>query len=161
MRSRTEYIITKAEVHAYAEDWLETALRLEYRGYKGSTSTLLQVLLIAAARVVSVFAACRDLADAPSDQTIRNALAATLPEIAELERRLNLALVRHVPKALRRKSRMVAIDLTLIPYHGQPALDKKEVFRGEPKSGTTHFHAYATAVVLHKGWHLTASCSEH
>jgi len=152
MRSQTEYIITKAEVQAYAEDWLGTALRLEYQGYKCSTSTLLQVLLIAAARVVSVFAACRDLADAPSDQTIRNALAATLPEIAELERRLNLALVTHVPKALRRKSRMLAIDLTLIPYHGQPALDKKEIFRGEPKSGTTHFHAYATAVVLHKGY---------
>ena len=155
MRSQTEYIITKADVHAYAEDWLGTALRLEYQGYKCSTSTLLQILLIAAARVVSVFATCRDLADAPSDQTIRNALAATLPEIAELERRLNLALVTHVPKALRRKSRMVAIDLTLIPYHGQPALDKKEIFRGEPKSGTTHFHAYATAVVLHKGYRYT------
>ena len=155
MRSQTEYIITKAEVHAYAEDWLGTALRLEYQGYKCSTSTLLQILLIAAARVVSVFAACRDLADAPTDQTIRNALAVALPEIAELERRLNLALVKHVPKALRRKSRMVAIDLTLIPYHGRPALDKKEIFRGEPKSGTTHFHAYATAVVLHKGYRYT------
>ena len=155
MRSQSEYIITKSEVHAYAEDWLGTALRLEYQGYKCSTSVLLQVLLIAAARVVSLFAACRDLADAPSDQTVRNALAATLPEIAELERRLNLALVRNVPKALRRKSRMVAIDLTLIPYHGKPALDKKEIFRGEPKSGTTHFHAYATAIVLHKGYRYT------
>jgi len=155
MRSQTEYIITKADVHAYAEDWLGTALRLEYQGYKCSTSTLLHILLIAAARVVSVFAACRDLADAPSAQTVHNALDATLPEIAELERRLNLALVTRVPKALRRKSRMVAIDLTLIPYHGQPAREKKEIFRGEPKSGTTHFHAYATAVVLHKGYRYT------
>jgi hypothetical protein len=155
MRSSREYIITKSEVHAYAEDWLGTALRLEYQGYRCTTSVLLQILLIAAARVVSLFAACRDLADAPSDQTIRNALAATLPEIIELERRLNLALVTRVPKALRRKSRMVAIDLTLIPYHGQPACDPKEIFRGEPKSGTTHFHAYATAVVLHKGYRYT------
>ncbi len=155
MRSSGEYIITKSEVHAYAEDWLGTALRLEYRGYKCTSGTLLQILLIAAARVVSLFAACRTLADAPSDQTIRNALAATLPEIGELERRLNLALVRHVPKALRRNSRMVAIDLTLIPYHGQPARDPEEIFRGEPKSGTTHFHAYATAVVVHKGYRYT------
>ena len=50
---------------------------------------------------------------------------------------------------------MVAIALTLIPYHGQPAHDAKEIFRGEPKSGTTHFHAYATAVVLHKGYRYT------
>jgi hypothetical protein len=155
MRSRGEYIITKSEIHAYAEDWLGTAIRLEYRGYKCTRSVLLQVLLIAAARVVSLFAACRSLADAPSDQTIRNALAATLPEIGELQRRLNLALVRRVPKALRRKSRMLAIDLTMIPYHGQPAHDPKEIFRGAPKSGTTHFHAYATAVVLHNGYRYT------
>ena len=155
MRPRTEYIITKSEVHAYAEDWLGASLRLEYQGYKCSTSVLIKVLLIAAARVVSLFSACRSLADAPTDQTIRNALAATLPEMIELERRLNLALVTHMPKAMRRKSRMLAIDLTLIPYHGQPALDAKEIFRGEPKSGTTHFHAYATAVVLHKGYRYT------
>ena len=68
MRSQTEYIITKSEVHAYAEDWLGTALRLEYQGYKCSTSVLLNILLIAAARVVSLFAACRSLADAPTDQ---------------------------------------------------------------------------------------------
>ena len=155
MRSQTEYIITKSEVHAYAEDWLGTALRFEYQGYKCTGSVLLQILLIAAARVVSVFAACRSLADAPTDQTIRNALAATLPEMVELERRLNLALVRHMPKALQRKSRILAIDLTLIPYHGEPAYDVKEIFRGEPKSGTTHFHAYATAVVVHKGYRYT------
>ena len=69
MRSQTEYIITKAEVHAYAEDWLGTALRLEYQGYKCSTSTLLQVLLIAAARVVSLFAACRDLEEIHNEIT--------------------------------------------------------------------------------------------
>ena len=155
MRSQSEYILTKSEVHAEAEHWLATALRLEYQGYKCTTSVLLQILLIAEARVVYLFAACRDLADAPSDKTIRNALAATLPEIAELERRLNLALVTRLPKALRRKSRMLAIDLTLIPYHGQPAYDAKEIFRGAPKSGTTHFHAYATAVVVHKGYRYT------
>lgn len=120
MRSRSDYIVTKEEVHGYANLWLSTALRLEYEGTKCAASTLLQVLLIAAARVVSIFAACRDLADAPSDQTIRNALFASLPEMAELERRLNRALSTELPKALRRKRRIIAIDLTLIPYHGQP-----------------------------------------
>jgi hypothetical protein len=155
MRSHNEYILTKQEVHAEAEQWLTKALRFEYKGYKCETSTVFQILLIAASRVVSLFAVCRDLADAPTDQTIRNALAVTLPEIAELERRLNLSLVTRVPKALRRKSRMIAIDLTLIPYHGEPAYDKKEIYRSAAKSGTTHFHAYATAVVVHKGYRYT------
>ena len=155
MRSRTDYIVTKDEVYGYAIHWLSCALRLEYEGTRCTASTLYQVLLIAAARVVSIFAACHDLADAPSDQTIRNALAATLPGIGELERRLNRALVTKLPKALRRKARMVAIDLTLIPYHGLPFRNEKEIYRGEPKSGTTHFHAYATAVVVQNGHRYT------
>jgi len=95
------------------------------------------------------------LADAPADQTIRNALQASLPEMSELERRLNRSLSTNLPKALFRKSRRIAFDLTLIPYHGQPHQDKKEIYRSAPKSGTTHFHAYATAVVVHKGHRYT------
>jgi DDE family transposase len=159
MRSRKDYIITKTEVHDYANLWLSSALRLEYEGTKCSAGTLFEILLIAAARAVSIFAACRDLADAPCDQTIRNALANALPDIAELGRRLNLALVTKLPKALSRRRRVLAIDLTLIPYHGQPAKDKKEIYRSQPKSGTTHFHAYATAVVVHKGHRFTLALS--
>jgi len=155
MRSPREYIVTKEEVHGYANFWLESALKLEYQGRKCTGQTVLQVLLIAAARVVSIFAACRDLAQAPSDQTIRNALGESLPEMAELERRLNRALVADIPKALRRRARMLAIDLTLLPYHGQPWRDKREIYRGQSKAGTTHFHAYATAVVVHKGYRYT------
>jgi len=155
MRSRRQYIITKDEVHGYANYWLEKSLRLEYKGTKCTASTLLQVLLIAASRTVSVFAACRDLANGPCDQTIRNALEATLPGITELERRLNRSLATELPKALFRKSRQVAIDLTLIPYHGQPYEDENEIYRSKPKSGTSHFHAYATAAVVHKGHRYT------
>ncbi len=155
MRSHGQYIITKDEVHGYANHWLSLSLKLEYGGTKCTASTLLQVLLIAAARTVSIFAACRDLADAPTDQTIRNALEASLPEILELERRLNRSLCTNLPKALFRKPRRIAIDLTLIPYHGQPHQDKKEIYRSAPKSGTTHFHAYATAAVVHKGHRYT------
>jgi putative transposase len=155
MHSQSEYIITKKEVHGYANLWLEAALKLEYEGYKCNGGMVLQILLIAASRVVSIFAACRDLADAPSDDTIRNALFATLPDIAELEKRLNRSLCTELPKALTRKSRKIAIDLTLIPYHGQPAFDKKEIYRSKPKSGTSHFHAYATAIVVHKGYRFT------
>lgn len=155
MRSQTDYMVTKDEVYGYASHWLGSALKLEYEGTKCTASTILQILLIAASRVVSVFAVCRDLADAPCDQTIRDALAASLPEIAELERRLNRSLSADLPKALFRKSRRIAIDLTLIPYHGQPFRDEKEIYRSAPKSGTTHFHAYATAAVVHKGHRYT------
>ena len=157
MRSRTNYIITKEEVYSYSENWLSTALRLDYEGRKCTTSVLFRILLIAAGRVVSLFAACRDLADAPCSRTVYDALLSTLPNIQELEKRLNRSLCHKLPKALLRKSRILAIDLTLIPYHGQPAFDSKEIFRSKPKSGTSHFHAYATAAVVHKGYRYTVA----
>ncbi len=132
MRSRKNYIMTKEEVYGYSENWLSTALRLDYKGRKCTTSVLFRILLIAAGRVVSVFAACRDLADAPCSRTVYDALLATLPSIQELEKRLNRSLCHKLPKALLRKSRILAIDLTLIPYHGKPALDIKEIFRSKP-----------------------------
>ena len=81
----------------------------------------------------------------------QNALEVSLPEIGELERRLNRSLCTRLPKALFRKSRRIAVDLTLVAYHGQPHRDKKEIYRSSPKSGTTHFYAYATVAVVHKG----------
>ena len=59
MRSRNDYILTKDEVYGYANCWLESALRLEYEGTKCSGNMVIAVLLIAAARVVSILAACR------------------------------------------------------------------------------------------------------
>ncbi len=47
------------------------------------------------------------------------------------------------------------MDPTLIPYHGRPFADPAEIYRGQPKSGTTHFHAYATAYLVRDGRRFT------
>ena len=85
------------------------------------------------------------------------ALLATLPDYVELQRRLNAALAGHLPKALRRRLQKLAIDLTLIPYHGQPFRDLDEIYRGQAKSGTSHFHVYATAYVIRHGHRYTVA----
>lgn len=46
---------------------------------------------------------------------------------------------------------MIANDLTLISYHGEPLKNEKGLYRSSRKSWATHFHADALAVVLHKG----------
>jgi hypothetical protein len=56
---------------------------------------------------------------------------------------------------LRRRRQPLAIDLTLIPYHGQPLHHVSEIYRSQAKSGTTHFHAYATAYVIRRGLRFT------
>jgi len=124
---------------------------------KVSAPTLWAVLMIAAAGVTSIHAACGWLDRLASEETIRKALYASLPEFAALQRQLNDALAGRLPKALRRRRQRLAIDLTLIPYHGAPFRDPKEVYRGQAKDGTSHFHAYATAYVVLKGQRFTVA----
>jgi putative transposase len=118
---------------------------------------LLTVLFYAAARITSLAAACKALLQAPSYQATHDALLATLPDIHELQRRLNRALQGDLPKAVRRKRQPIAIDLHLIPYHGEHLHQADEVYRSKAKSGTSHFHAYATAYVIRKGQRYTVA----
>jgi hypothetical protein len=113
------------------------------------------VLFYAASRISSLASACASLQRAPSDSAIHDALLATLPELAELQRRVNRALQGDLPRRLRRRRQPLAIDLHLVPYHGQPLCDEREVYRSKAKDGTSHFHAYATCYVIRKGLRFT------
>ena len=157
MRSRTKYTITSRDVHDRTASTVQEHVGLADHGHKCTASVIISILLYAASRITSVFDACQRLATAPSDQALRDALRATLPPINELERRLNAGLAADLPKALRKRRYPLAIDLTLIPYHGEPYLSPLEIYRGEPKSGTSHFHAYATAYVVRHGRRFTVA----
>src|SRR5206468_5166112 len=98
---------------------------------------------------------CAALKRAPSDSAVHDALLATLPEAAELQRRVNRALQGDLPRCLRRRKQPLAIDLHLIPYHGEPLRDPEEIYRSKARDGTSHFHAYATAYVIRKGQRFT------
>jgi putative transposase len=152
---RCHYTITSRQVHQHAVDRVQTYLRLGDHGPKCSAAVVLAVLFWAAARITSLAAACAALGGAPCDQAVRDALLATLPVFAELQRRLNQALAGGLPQVLRRRAQYVAIDLTLLPYYGQPHADPKELYRGASKAGTKQFHAYATAYVLCQGCRYT------
>jgi hypothetical protein len=155
---RTTYsIVTPGTVQAQAQFVLQQHLRLKDHGPKCTANVLWTVLLYAAARVASLAAACAALRDAPSDTAAHDALLAGLPAFAELQRRLNRALQGDLPKTLRRRRQPLAIDLTLIPYHGQPLHHVSEIYRSQAKSGTTHFHAYATAFVIRRGLRFTVA----
>ena len=149
--------LNRHQVHRSATRHLQHHVPL--RDYKRTVSapTLWAVLLVAAAGVTSIHAACGHLDDLASEETLRKALYASLPEFAALQRQLNHALAGRLPKALRRRRQRLAIDLTLIPYHGEHFHDPQEVYRGLAKDGTSHFHAYATAYVVLKGQRFTVA----
>jgi Transposase DDE domain len=151
------YTLTPCHVRFHAQLVLQKHLRLADHGRKCTASTLWAVLLYAACRICSLAAACASLRDAPSDSAVHDALLATLPQTHELQRRLNRALQGDLPGCLRRRRQPMAIDLHLVPYHGQPLHDPREVYRSQAKSGTSHFHAYATAYVIRKGLRFTVA----
>jgi hypothetical protein len=151
------YTVTPAAVRAHAQTLCQQHLRLADHGPKCTAGMLWAVLFYAASRIASIAAACTALLRAPSDSAVHAALLATLPDTAELQRRINRALQGDLPRCLRRRRQPLAIDLHLVPYHGRPLREEKEVYRSQAKDGTSHFHAYATAYVIQKGLRFTVA----
>ena len=158
MRSRKNSIVSSAEVHQWALQWLIEARLLQDHGWLCTAVVVWNVVLRAAARMVSVLAACRDLSEAPSQQAVFNALEDGLPRTLQvLEKRLNIALLGTWPRRLRRRRWEVAIDWHLVPYYGKPDRSRNELYYGKPKQGTAKFHAYATVCVVQYGQRYTVA----
>jgi len=154
MRSRWNFKVCPQEIQGHAERFLAPVLGSGVRGPKCTTTLLLHVVLLAAARVLSIFAVCLSLKTI-SDQAVRKGLRACLPKRRRyLEERLNQALLQPLPKNARRRSRVLAADLHEIPYHGEP-LSPRHLLHKKPKAGTTKFFAYATICLVEKGCRYT------
>jgi hypothetical protein len=150
-------ILNRKQVHRSATRHLQNYVPMRPYKRKVSAQTLWAVLLVAATGLTSIHACCGRLDDLASEETIRKALIASIPEFVELQKQLNRALAGRLPRALLRRSQRLAVDLTLIPYHGQPFRHESEVYRSLAKQGTSHFHAYATAYVILKGQRFTVA----
>ncbi len=126
-------------------------LPLDLQNTRITAEDILAVLGYASAHRISADAACHELKGAPSANRLREVLAIALPDRVTLQRALNRILRAQTPRFVKKgkRSYYVAMDLTLIPYHGECYEDEKEIVRGEAKSGTTHFHGYATVSIVH------------
>jgi predicted small integral membrane protein len=151
------YTVTSQEVQAHAAGLLQRHLGLTNFSVKCTAAVLLHVLFTAAARLTSILAACLHLKAAPSGETLRQALLATLPDYAKLQKAVNRALAGDLPKPLRRRKQRLAIDLHLVPYYGQAWQDPKEIYRSKAKAGTNSFHAYASAYLVFHGQRFTVA----
>jgi len=156
MRSGTNYRIHSGEVHSWALNWLVQARLLKDHGWLCTATVVLSVVLRAAARCISLSAACRDMARAPSDQAVLTALEEELPKtLPVLEDRLHDALTGYLPRRMLRRKWQLAIDFHLSPYYGQPHRSRNELYYGKPRQGTKKFHAYATACIVEYGRRYT------
>ena len=156
----THYTITPKDIYRYAASVLQPHLQWLDHGPKCTVSTLLQVMFYAAGQLCSIFAACSRLRDAPSDQAVRDALVALCPEAETLEQPLNASFAAQLPKAVKNRRWRLAIDWNLRPYYGQAHRRAEELYRSQAKSGTTHFHAYATCYIVHQGRRYTVALTQ-
>lgn len=105
---------------------------------------LVAVALHAASDQTTLTDACRGKTNGPSRRTLARDL--TTLDLDELQVAINDALwsqsVDRIPDRPK-----IAVDLTLIPYHGQPHQADDELTRSQAQEGTTWFHAYATLYV--------------
>ena len=154
---KAQYTVTGKDVQEHTAALLMQTAGLKETKGKCSLPILIHLVCAAAARLTSLFDACAQMADAPSGETARLALLATLPDYAKLQRGVNRALVADVPKPLRKRKQHMAIDLHLTPYYGQPFEDPKEIYRSQAKAGTHNFHAYASAYVVFHGQRFTVA----
>jgi hypothetical protein len=156
MRSRKDSIVSAAEVHQCALRWLLNAKLLKDHGWLCNASVVWSIVLRAGARMISIFAACRDLAHAPTSTAVFNALTDGLPRTLQvLEKRLNWAMTQTWSRRLKRRTWEVAIDWHLIPYYGKPQRSRNELYASKPKQGTSRFHAYATVCIIQYGQRYT------
>jgi hypothetical protein len=126
--------IASTQVHQWACQRLRDAKLLKDHGPLCTAVVVWSVVLRAAARMSSVFAACRDLANAPCAQAVYNALSKGLPRTLKvLEKRLNWALVDTWPRRLQRRRWEAAIDIHLEPYYGQSQRSRNELCYGKPR----------------------------
>jgi putative transposase len=130
---------------------IRSYLPLDLRNTRITAEDIIAVLGYASVHRMSMDAACNELKEAPSGNRLREVLAQALPDRATLQRALNTILRTQTPHFVKKGKRAyyIAIDLTLIPYHGECYEDENEIVRSQPKSGTTHFHGYATVSIVH------------
>jgi putative transposase len=155
------FTLTRADVHRHATHWLQTHLAFADYGCTCPATLLWTILLAAAAGTLSLSAAAHRFRRAPSDETLRKALLANVRDADHdteaLVRQLNAALSHALPSRLTRRRQRVALDLVLVPYHGQPHAADQELYRAAAKGGTHDFHAYATVYVVYRGHRYTVA----
>jgi hypothetical protein len=157
-RAQDSTELASGQVLTMTIDALVEHFNLVVHGYKVQTEDIWRAVVAASAQGQSMESAVKQLADAPDPSTVRLYLRTELVQVNTLtaiEAACNETLVTHLPPTIHKGRHKVAIDLTFIPYHGQAAQDPKEVRRGQAKSGTTHFHCYATAYVIKKNKRVT------
>jgi Transposase DDE domain len=157
-------MITQKELKAHdvREMMQETAqehLAVAVSGSKSSTAMLYDVLMKAASEGISIDAACRDLENTVSANSVRTLLNEQLPkaELAAQEKAMNEALAARLPAQLTQYGLEAAIDEHDEPFYGKDEELLEYTCRSRAKAGTTRFFRIITLYVMYRQMRLTVA----
>jgi putative transposase len=156
--------LTANDVYELTSEVLQEYFELDMTSSDYEASDIWDVLVTAAVQQTTVETASGLLDDAPSPNTVRNAVRTQLMDdnrLTELENTVNALLVARLPKGVLKRARPCAVDFTDIPYHGRHEANDEHVRRGRAKSGTTHFHSFTTLCVVKANRRYTLAISLH
>jgi Transposase DDE domain len=156
-RQREYKRLNAQEVHRLVSEVLQEQFPLAMDGCAYETQDIWDVLIAAAVERLTIEGASEALENASSPNTVRNVLRGLLPDsgMESLEGRLNELVVARLPPNLLRGILPCAIDVTEIAYHGRHEETDEAIRRSKAKSGTTHFHCYATLYTVKRGKRYT------
>ena len=156
-RKQQATTLTDRDVRDEVVARLSQHLPLSVAGYDCTTEMVWDVLAKAAVTQKTVEAVCSDLKDVSDSNTIRAYLneQITADDLAELERRVNAALVEGIPACVWSRAREVSFDLHDEPFYGHSPELLAYACRGKARQGTTRFYRVATAYVIVKHLRVT------
>jgi putative transposase len=135
-------------------------IELKTKSTKATQDMVLDLMGLAAVNRQFLNTACNSTEEAATSAAIlyqlRQGWLKTV-EFSQLEEQLNDLLVGRLPDGIQGGRHEVAIDLTQVPYHGQAYRNEDEIRRSKAKSGTTHFHIYASAYLVKKNKRVTVA----
>jgi hypothetical protein len=135
-------------------------IELKTNSTKAEQDMVNDLLGLAAVNGCSLNTACNSVQDAPTSPAILYQLRQgwlVEQDLQAIETQLNNLLVGRLPDYIQGGCHEIAIDLTNVPYHGEAFQDENEIRRSMAKSGTTHFHTYASAYIIKNNKRITVA----
>jgi len=111
----------------------------------------------AATEGISIDAACRDLEQSVTGNTLRDVLnkQMSVDQLRQHEAELNAAIAARIPKQIRARRLEAAIDEHDEPFYGKTPELRVHTCRSRAKQGTTHFFRIVSAYVIYRQMRLT------
>jgi hypothetical protein len=145
------------EIRMTMQEVAQEHLPFDADGYICTSEMIYDVLTKAATEGISIDAACRDLGQSVTGNTLREVLneQMSVAQLRQHEAELNAALSARLPKQIHFRGLEAAIDEHDEPFYGKTPELRSYTRRSRAKQGATRFFRIVSAYVIYRQMRLT------